>query len=109
GRVHPSGAFWISSMGNNAEPRAGAIWWFRAGELRLLFDGITIPNAISFAPGGGSAYFTDGPKGIIWRVAVDRDTGLPVGEPTEFVKVASGEGTPDGAAVDADGNLWVAA
>ena len=109
GRVHPSGAFWIGSMGKNAEPRAGAVWWFRAGDLRLLFDGITIPNSISFVPGGGAAYFADTPKGIIWRVAVDKDTGLPEGEPVEFVRFASGDGAPDGAVVDADGNLWVAA
>ena len=109
GRVHPSGAFWISSMGKQAERQAGAIWWFRAGKLKLLFDKITIPNAICFAPGGGTAYFSDSDKGTIWRVAVDRETGMPAGDPVVFKQFASDEGSPDGAVVDADGHIWTAA
>lgn len=109
GRVHPSGAFWISCMGKGAEPRAGSIWWFRAGVLKELFPAITIPNAISFAPGGRAAYFADSDRGTIWRVAVDPETGLPEGEPVVFKQFAPGEGAPDGAVVDAEGRLWVAA
>jgi len=109
GRVHPSGAFWISSMGKQAERQAGAIWWFRAGVLKRLFDKITIPNAICFAPGGRTAYFADSDKGTIWRVAVDPDSGMPAGEPAVFRQFASEEGSPDGAVVDADGHIWTAA
>ncbi len=108
-RVHPSGAFWISSMGKNAEADAGAIWWFHAGELRLLFDKITIGNAICFAPGGEAAYFADSAKFTIWRVATDPQTGLPVGDPVVFKRFGEGEGEPDGAVVDADGRIWTAA
>lgn len=107
GGVHPSGAFWISSMGKQAEPEAGAIWWFREGRLRLLFDRITIPNAISFPPSGEAAYFSDSDKRIIWRVPTETETGLPAGEPVVFRRLQD-EGAPDGAAVDADGRLWTA-
>lgn len=107
GAVHPSGAFWISSMGKNAEPEAGGIWWFLDGELRLLFDRITIPNTISFTPGGDAAYFSDSAKRTIWRVPTDPETGLPRGEPVMFRQLHD-EGAPDGAVVDADGRLWIA-
>ena len=109
GRVHPSGAFWIGSMGKNAEPEAGGLWWFRAGELRLLFDSITIPNAICFSPDGRAAHFADSDKRMIWRVEVHPDTGLPVGQPATFKQFAQDEGAPDGAVIDADGNIWIAA
>ncbi|MCL4766314.1 MAG: SMP-30/gluconolactonase/LRE family protein [Hyphomicrobiaceae bacterium] len=109
GRVHPSGAFWISSMGKQADPEAGAIWWFRGGVLKLLFDRITIANAICFAPGGRAAYFADSPLATIWRVAVDPDTGMPSGDPVLFKRFTPDEGTPDGAVVDADGRIWTAA
>src|SRR5262245_33272657 len=33
-RVHPSGAFWMSTMGKNGETGAGSIYWYRQGELR---------------------------------------------------------------------------
>lgn len=109
GRVHPSGAFWISSMGKQAERQAGAIWWFRGGTMKLLFDKITIPNAICFTPGGRTAYFADSDKATIWQVAVDQDTGLPTGEPVVFKQFTREEGDPDGAVVDADGHIWTAA
>lgn len=107
GGVHPSGAFWISSMGKQAEPEAGAIWWFRDGDLRLLFDRITIPNAISFTPSGDAAYFADSTKRTVWRVPVEPETGLPTGEPVVFRQLRD-EGAPDGAMVDAEGRLWIA-
>lgn len=109
GRVHPSGALWISSMGKRAEPRAGAIWWFCRGELKMLFDGITIPNAICFPDAGRIAHFSDSDRGIVWRVALDADTGLPAGDPMPFRQFGPDEGSPDGAIVDADGRVWMAA
>ena len=109
GRVHPgSGAFWFGSMGKNAETEAGAIWWFRGGELRMLFDRITIPNAICFSPDGTCAYFSDSHKQTVWRVEVDPATGLPTNEPAMFCRFTRGDGAPDGAIVDADGILWIA-
>ncbi|WP_181708679.1 SMP-30/gluconolactonase/LRE family protein [Chthonobacter rhizosphaerae] len=104
GRVHPAGALWVGTMGWDPAPERGAIWWFRKGEVRKLFDGIAIPNAISFAPDGTHAYFSDTKVGTLYRVETDPATGLPTGEPKVFVSVT--DGGPDGAVVDADGLLW---
>ena len=51
-RVHPCGAFWVSTMGKKAEPGAGSIYWFFKGELRRLFSSISIPNSIAFSADG---------------------------------------------------------
>lgn len=106
GRVHASGAFWIGTMGKEAEEGAGAIYWFRAGELRRLFANVTIPNAICFSPDGGTGYFVDTHEGVLRRVALDPATGLPVGEPRTLHDHRGGEGGMDGAAVDAEGRIW---
>jgi sugar lactone lactonase len=106
GRVHPCGALWIGTMGKRAEPGAGTIYWFFKGELRPLFRGITVPNAIAFAPDGSHAYFTDSRVGMIWRIATDPATGLPTGERKDFRARDGGPGGPDGAATDAEGVLW---
>ena len=37
GRVHPSGTFWIGTMGRKAEAGAGAIYAFHHGEISTLF------------------------------------------------------------------------
>lgn len=105
-RVHPCGAFWIGTMGKNAERHAGAIYWYFKGELRQLFPDITVSNSICFSPDGAIAYFTDTMKGLLFRIDCDPTTGLPLGEPKIFFDHRGGEGGIDGSVVDADGTLW---
>lgn len=104
-RVHPSGAFWISTMGWNAEPGAGSIYRYYSGKVERLWDGLTIPNAICFSPDGRSAYFCDTPERRILRVETDPASGSPLGPPQDFVTDLY---WPDGAVTDAAGTLWVA-
>lgn len=105
-RTHPSGAFWIGTMGKKAERKAGAIYWYRGGELRKLYPGISIPNSISFSPDGSYAYFTDTAEAVLWRVECDPATGLPRGEPQVFVDRRGMPGGIDGTVTDVDGVLW---
>jgi sugar lactone lactonase YvrE len=107
GRAHPSGAFWIGTMGRDAKPNAGAIYAFCAGELRLLFAGITIPNAICFSPDGATGYFADTRSNVLHRVPLDPATGLPTGDVQDLHRHA-GQGGLDGAVVDAEGRIWCA-
>src|SRR5690606_27616278 len=47
-RVHPSGAFWIGTMGKQAQKRAGAIYHYAKGKATRLFAEVDIPNSICF-------------------------------------------------------------
>ena len=105
GRADPWGGFWIGTMGRNAEEKAGAIYRYYRGELRCLFDGITISNAICFSPDRATAYFTDTRSRRIMRQPLGKD-GWPEGEPAVFVDLAEEGLNPDGAVVDAEGCLW---
>jgi len=49
----------IETMGFHAEPKAGAIYRFYKGELRVIAPDITIPNAICFAVDHSFAHYTD--------------------------------------------------
>lgn len=104
-RTHPSGAFWIGTMGKAAEKGAGSIYWYRKGEIRRLYANITIPNSICFSPDGRVAYFTDTAVNAMMRVDCDPETGLPIGEPSVLVP-PSGTGWIDGSVCDADGLIW---
>ncbi len=106
GRTHRSGALWIGTMGKNAEPRAGAIYWCRGREVLTLYDNVTVPNAICFSPDGTTGYFADSATSEIMRVSVDPATGLPDGEPTVFHDKGLDKGAPDGAVIDRNGVLW---
>ncbi|MEO0380155.1 MAG: SMP-30/gluconolactonase/LRE family protein [Pseudomonadota bacterium] len=105
GRADPQGGFWIGTMGIKAEACAGAIYRYYRGEVRKLFDEITISNAICFAPDGRRAYFADTFSQRIQSVALD-DAGWPDGTPEVFVDLRADGLNPDGAVIDANGNLW---
>lgn len=106
GRVHPCGALWVGTMGISAEPGAGAIYHVARGVVSVLFDKISIPNAICFSPDGAIAYFTDTAINKLMRVEIDPETALPLGEPRVFFDHSDGDGGLDGAVCDADGVIW---
>jgi len=104
-RVHPSGTFWIGTMGRKAERGLGAIYALHRGDIIRLFPNITIPNAICFSPDGSVGYFADTDENVLYRVALDPETGLPRGGPEVLLRHA-GIGGLDGAVVDAEGRIW---
>lgn len=105
GRADRQGGFWFGTMGKKAEKGEGAIWRWHGGELRQLFKGVTIPNAICFTPDGGAAYFADTPLGKVMKVALDAQ-GWPKGEPEAWLDLARAGLNPDGAVIDAEGRFW---
>ena len=107
GATDRCGGFWIGTMGKSLEQGAGAIYRYYRGELRKLFGGITIPNAICFCPLGLHAYFCDTPEQIVYRLPIDGE-GWPISEPEIFVDLRPTVLRPDGATVDGDGNLYCA-
>lgn len=108
GRADRQHGFWISTMGKNAESKAGAIYRFYKGEVRKLHDEITIPNSICFSPDGKYVYFTDTPTNKIMRQLLDQATGWPISAPEIYLEFSNREGGPDGAVTDESGNIWIA-
>lgn len=106
GRADPWGGFWIGTMGKKAEPGLGSIYRYYRGEVRRLYPDISITNAICFAPDRSVAYWTDTNVGIIMRQRLDADTGWPEGAPEAWLTLDPKSSRPDGAVVDAAGNLW---
>jgi sugar lactone lactonase YvrE len=106
GRADPFGGYWASTMGKTEEARAGGIYRYYKGEVRPLFPGITIPNAISFSPDGTLAYFADTASGRVMRQRLGAKDGWPVGDPDLFIDFSKERVHPDGAVVDAKGHFW---
>ncbi|SLN72593.1 SMP-30/gluconolactonase/LRE family protein [Roseisalinus antarcticus] len=105
GRADPQGGFWIGTMAQDETQTAGAFYRFYRGELRQLWAGIAIPNATCFAPDGRTAYVADTGARVIWKVALDGE-GWPDGEREVHIDLTAEGLNPDGAVVDAEGNLW---
>ena len=112
GRADPWGGFWIGTMGKSAEADAGAIYRYYQGELRRLYQPITIPNAICFAPNRSCAYFADSTKRLVWRQRLEAADGWPTtgidAEPEVFLDFTGTDFVPDGAVCDRQGRFWLA-
>ena len=106
GRADPFGGFWIGTMGIGHEVAAGGIYRYYRGEVRQLFTDITVPNAICFSPDGNFAWFADSMRQQIMRQRLDTKDGWPLGDPEIFIDLTGKKFGPDGAVVDAAGNLW---
>jgi len=105
GRVDPAGGFWIGTMRRAEDRPDGAVYQYRAGQMRKLFGDVTITNSMCFAPDGRTAYFSDTVTRRILKCAIDAE-GRPEGEWTLFADVSEGPGYPDGSVVDAEGYVW---
>ncbi|NOC92683.1 SMP-30/gluconolactonase/LRE family protein [Ruegeria sp. HKCCD6604] len=108
GRADPWGGFWIGTMGKQAEPGAGSIYRFWKGELRRLVPNVTISNAICFAPDRSVAYFCDTATKQVRRWRLNPETGWPEGDSAVFLDLRKEGLNPDGAVIDAQGNIWIA-
>ena len=85
-------------------PVPGEVWRVpprRGGEPGVLFEGVVWPNGIGLSPDGGTVYVSDFQTGEVLACAADGS-----GRRT-LARVPEGS-QPDGLAVDADGDVWVA-
>jgi sugar lactone lactonase YvrE len=93
-------------MHRDAERGRATIHRFFEGALSPIYTGLSVPNSICFSPDGGTAYFTDSPRNVLLRVAVDPATGAPTGEPQEMYDNSGQAGNLDGSVVDSEGLIW---
>jgi sugar lactone lactonase YvrE len=105
GRADPFGGFWIGTMSIQELAGAGSIYRYYKGELRRLYSGITVTNAICFAPDATTAYYSDTSTQTIMAQRLDTQ-GWPTGVPKIHIDLRGTSHFPDGAVVDAAGNLW---
>jgi sugar lactone lactonase YvrE len=107
GRADPMGGFWIGTMSKTEEARQGSFYRYYKGELRMLWPGITVPNAQCFAPDGRTVYFSDTPTHRVMAAPLDEE-GWPDGRPSVALDFSDEGLYPDGACTDAAGNIWIA-
>jgi len=105
GHVDADGALWFGSMHDAEEAPTGALYRFDGRRIARMDDGYVITNGPAVSPDGATLYHTDTLQKTVY--AFDRAPDGSLSNKRVFVKIADG-GYPDGMAVDAGGNLWVA-
>lgn len=109
GTPTPEGDFIIGSIGNGKEPDGTTYRLAKTNSTystKIIEENFTIINGQAFSPCGNFYYLTDTPTQVIYRQSYDK-TSNSLGPKEVFYRCKPDE-YPDGAAVDIDGNYWVA-
>lgn len=112
GRTDRAGRFLCGSMALGRREEAGVLYQLRADgrgvTLREIDRGFATSNTTCFSPDGCWLYFADSHADQVWRYPYDTATGAVLGPREPFIDTRALGSGPDGAAVDADGGLWIA-
>jgi sugar lactone lactonase YvrE len=108
GKCDPRGRFFVGSKAHDNAAGAGSLWRLALdGVVTKVLDGLTISNGLGWSPDSTTMYVTDSAPGRVDAYDYDLATG-ELGRRRPFLALPPGEGSPDGLAVDATGDVWVA-
>ncbi len=116
GKCDPQGRFWAGTVREPRDPPLAALYCFDQGELTRRADGIAVSNGLAWSPDGRTMYWSDTQTHRIFAFDFDGSSGALIARRVlaEFLlrqpdqPLSAYGGRPDGAAVDVEGNYWVA-
>jgi sugar lactone lactonase YvrE len=121
GKCDALGRFWAGTIYEPRDAQQAALFCLQGGALQRMVDGATVGNGLAWSPDSRTLYWSDTTAHLIrawdWDAA-----GNALSAPRVFMQFplkpagwAPGQpgqpaygGRPDGAAVDSEGNYWVA-
>ena len=122
GKCDALGRFWVGTVDETKSAGAGA--WYcidarhGAVQVQQMAAGVLTANGLAWSPQGDCLYWADTPRHAVraWTYAVHENVLTEERSFAQFAPKPSGwdfkdaryAGRPDGAAVDAHGNYWVA-
>lgn len=109
GRVDRQGRFVTGTMGTLEDTPLGELYRVtgREGGAELLANGIRITNSLCFGANGDEMYFADSLDRMIRKYSYGTDVRT-LDSPMLCIDTAPFDSSPDGAAIDSEGYLWVA-
>lgn len=106
-RCDPRGRLWAGTMSKVREPGAAALYCLEADQpIRCVTPGTTLSNGIGWSPDATKMYFIDSTTQRVDVFDYDAATG-ELADRRPLAAIDSGDGMPDGLAVDAEGGIWV--
>lgn len=108
GRCDVRGRFIAGSYYPPKDTEAANLWMLESdGQVKQLEKNLLTANGSAFSPDNRYFYLADTPKHVIYRYQYDVDSGC-LSDREIFHQFPYGQGRPDGAAVDVEGNYWTA-
>jgi sugar lactone lactonase YvrE len=108
GACDSRGRFYCGSMAYEATPGAGTLYRLDPDlSVSVVREGVTIPNGLVWTRDDTVALHVETTEDRVLAYDFDIETGA-FGEAETFADLSELDGSPDGAALDAEGGLWVA-
>lgn len=107
GRCDAKGRFLAGTMYSPKDAFNGALHQFSKGKENLLDQAAWTSNGLAFSPDNTIMYYSDTPNHVVYQFDYDLETGSATNKRV-FIQFPHGNGRPDGAAVDSEGNYWSA-
>jgi sugar lactone lactonase YvrE len=108
GEVDPAGRFWAGTKAHDDRPGGGILYRLELdGTVTQVLAPVTCSNGLAWSLDGTAVHYIDTTTRAIVRFPYDAGDGA-IGAAETLVDTGELSGWPDGMAIDADGNLWVA-
>lgn len=112
GRCDAQGRLWVGTIHEPRNGPHGTLYCFEKGRLRDVGLHVTVANGLAFSPDRRTMYHADTKAHVVRAFPFDEESGeLGTARILRQFDAQRGPaygGRPDGAAVDEDGNYWVA-
>lgn len=109
GKCAPDGRFFAGTISRVKQTGDAALYRLDPDlTVTKVYGGVTNSNGIVWTPGGGTVFYIDTPRRAVLAFDYDLATGSLEGERVAFSTAAAVDGSPDGMAIDREGNLWIA-
>jgi sugar lactone lactonase YvrE len=107
GGCDPQGRFYCGTMAYDETPGAGTLYRLDSdGSVHVTLRDVTISNGLQWNRAGDTVCYADTPTGRVDRFDFDAASGAFTNRRT-FSEI-SGDGHPDGMAIDEEDGIWVA-
>ena len=108
GKCDRAGRFWGGTMDFDCKLPSGALYRFGPGDACVRHEiGFAVTNGPTWSQDERTMYFNDTTRGVVYAFDFDPVSG-GLSNRREWLRLARGDGFPDGMTTDAAGRIWLA-